>query len=306
MCCHIATLGRIRVAKRCPSKRPSAKCSVLIRNLFIQTIGIVVDNKRRMHRRPSLLFPPGVSVLPSILGCSLLLCCNAFAQDPPPRRVPLQEQSPAEPALQATKPVENRSSASGSPHEQVQPDSLLSVLPPKGTSVLVVCAASPAPCDTQPPDELPYEEGQPAPSGYHVEHRARKGLIIGGAVTFGVPYTVALAFAAEAESDRQPWNKWLALPIVGPFIALSARPKEVGYADAPRIADNLERAFLASDAIAQIIGVAVLTNGLISQYPVYARDVSSAKPTPPCASMALAPTSFGGKGLGLLLTGTTF
>src|SRR5688572_15787699 len=50
------------------------------------------------------------------------------------------------------------------------------------------------------PKRMNYEEGQPIPPGYRVETRARRGLIIAGAVTFGVTYLLS-AFAASIAVD---------------------------------------------------------------------------------------------------------
>src|SRR5690349_4987127 len=41
-----------------------------------------------------------------------------------------------------------------------------------------------------------YEEGDPIPPGYHAESKVRKGLVIGGAVTFGVMYILSVLVGA--------------------------------------------------------------------------------------------------------------
>ena len=45
-----------------------------------------------------------------------------------------------------------------------------------------------------------WEEGQPVPYGYHPETRARKGLVITGAVLFGVSYLLSTLVATENSS----------------------------------------------------------------------------------------------------------
>src|SRR5690242_1480294 len=60
-------------------------------------------------------------------------------------------------------------------------------------------APAPAPVEAGPagagdqfryaaPMELRYVEGRPIPPGYHVETRARRGLVVAGPIVFGIPY----------------------------------------------------------------------------------------------------------------------
>ena len=78
----------------------------------------------------------------------------------------------------------------------------------------------------QYPATLPYEEGRPIPQGYHTRTTVRKGLIIGGSITFGVLYLFSL-IAADAERQTSARNgssrelEALYIPGIGPFIAAS-------------------------------------------------------------------------------------
>ena len=76
------------------------------------------------------------------------------------------------------------------------------------------------------PPTLPYEEGQPVPAGYRVESRLRKGLLIGGLVTFGSLYLVSAFTGGAAQDDKfTP----LFVPIAGPFITIgTAKAEGVG------------------------------------------------------------------------------
>jgi hypothetical protein len=65
-----------------------------------------------------------------------------------------------------------------------------------------------------------YVEGRPIPAGYHVETRPRKGLIISGAVIFGVPYLLSASVGASSTFDP---DHWLYAPVIGPFADLAAR-----------------------------------------------------------------------------------
>lgn len=78
-----------------------------------------------------------------------------------------------------------------------------------------------APPPQQFPVKLPYTEGQPIPQGYRVSTHARRGLVIGGAVTFGVLYVLSIIAADAANSDGHKDDnlKSLYVPALGPFIA---------------------------------------------------------------------------------------
>src|SRR6185295_7377000 len=66
------------------------------------------------------------------------------------------------------------------------------------------------------PKVLDWEEGEPLRPGYHADTRIRKGLVIGGAVTFGVMWLftalgAAIAQTANSGSEVTP----LYIPAVG-------------------------------------------------------------------------------------------
>lgn len=71
------------------------------------------------------------------------------------------------------------------------------------------------------PLELPYREGQPIPSGYHLEERPRRGAVITGYVLGGVGYGAAVL--AALGSDFANHSGWLLLPVVGPWLTLGLR-----------------------------------------------------------------------------------
>src|SRR5690349_10800935 len=70
------------------------------------------------------------------------------------------------------------------------------------------------------PLEMKYVEGKPIPPGYHVETRARKGLVVAGPIIFGVPYLLSMSVAA---SSKYSPDRWLYAPVVGPFVNLATR-----------------------------------------------------------------------------------
>ena len=137
-----------------------------------------------------------------------------------------------------------------------------------------------------------YEEGAPMPAGYHPERRTRRGLVIGGAVTFGTLYLVSAMSAAIAADTtsyqcadgsypygstancRRASNPLAALyaPVVGPFIQMGSTDSSTG------------RMFLAIDGAAQAAGAAMFIYGLASPKTVLVRnDLGSVRVVPQVA-----------------------
>lgn len=73
----------------------------------------------------------------------------------------------------------------------------------------------------QYPPRLDYEEGDAIPPGYSVRSRLRKGLVVGGAVTFGVLYVLSVLVADSVRGTDSDNLRSLYVPAIGPFIALS-------------------------------------------------------------------------------------
>ncbi len=143
------------------------------------------------------------------------------------------------------------------------------------------------------PDVLDWEEGADVPEGYEPGTRARKGLIIGGAITFGVSWLAAVAYgthrANEGRRDRWdgdddvPAEAILYVPLAGPWIALSTlepNRREAG-------------AFIA-DGVLQAGGLAMLAAGLFAKETVLVKSES--------AEVSAAPL-VGPDGSGIALSG---
>jgi hypothetical protein len=120
------------------------------------------------------------------------------------------------------------------------------------------------------PRVLDWEEGDPMRPGYHPETRIRKGMVIAGAVTFGVTYLTTALVGAVASDLANATNSSssailpLFIPAVGPFIAIGTLNANVtgGF-------------FLALDGIAQSAGIALFIYGIASPKSVLVRnDVS--------------------------------
>ena len=132
-----------------------------------------------------------------------------------------------------------------------------------------------------------WQEGQPVPYGYHPEARARKGLVIPGAVIFGVAYLLSTLVAAADDDTYDGANRYTALwvPVVGPFIQMG-RSTNTG--------DDMQMFFL--DGAAQTAGLTMLVLGLAFPRTILVRnDVGT-------ISLLPTPMRIGrdGSGLGLL------
>jgi hypothetical protein len=133
-----------------------------------------------------------------------------------------------------------------------------------------------------------WEEGQPIPPGYHPTTKIRTGLVIGGAVLFGVTYiTTALIGAAISDvCDSSCRNaKLLLIPVAGPFTLMGSTTTATG------------NFLLALDGLAQAGGVAMFIAGLAAQKTVLVRNVAGVQVTP-------MPMNFGRNSAGVGFVGT--
>lgn len=138
-----------------------------------------------------------------------------------------------------------------------------------------------------------YEEGEPIPPGYHAETRIRSGLVVGGAVTFGVMYLIsvlvgaAMNDAAKAESaygGGGTRGDFLFVPVLGPFLQMSKTSTSSGNVT------------LAIDGIAQAGGAVMLVVGVTSPRTVLVRN--------DLGEIRITPMKVGERGTGLGLVGT--
>lgn len=143
------------------------------------------------------------------------------------------------------------------------------------------------------PRVLDWEEGDPMRPGYHPETRIRKGMVVGGAVTFGVTYLFTALGGAIASDVLRTTSGGsssvlpLFIPAVGPFVAIGTMGANVtgGF-------------FLALDGLAQSAGIALFIYGLAAPKTVLVRN-DVAKPF-----IRPAPMMVGGTSPGAGLVGT--
>jgi hypothetical protein len=133
-----------------------------------------------------------------------------------------------------------------------------------------------------------WEVGEPIPYGYHPATRVRKGMLIAGAIVFGVTYLYSAGAASvggDLATSSGGDNKAAALyvPVFGPFI-------ELGQTDSSTL-----RYILVLDGLAQGIGAAMFIYGIAVPKNVLVRN--------DLAMVTVTPMRFGNDGSGLGLVG---
>jgi hypothetical protein len=131
---------------------------------------------------------------------------------------------------------------------------------------------------------MPFEEGQPIPPGYRVETRARRGLIVGGAVTFGVLYLLSAFTASIAVDGGDSDFGSLFIPVAGPFVT-------IGTADA----EGAGTFALVLDGVGQAGGVAMFIAGMMTEEKFLLRNDQ--------AKISVTPMMMGNSSFGLGLRG---
>ena len=148
------------------------------------------------------------------------------------------------------------------------------------------------------PESVPYNGG-PVPAGYHVEERPRRGLVIGGALTLGIPWVLGVALASGSDFSNK--SGWLVVPVLGPWINIAARTPDTycsGYgtnATCVKEVDNGYRTLLILDGLTQAAGAVMLIYGLASPKKVIARDF--------VGNLHFTPAPMGRLGYGGVLSG---
>jgi hypothetical protein len=114
------------------------------------------------------------------------------------------------------------------------------------------------------PEEITdFDFSRPVPIGYTPIQRARKHLIVGGAVTFGVVYGLSAFVAAIGEDDARGERNTVGalwIPVAGPFLQMGQTDSATG------------RLFFASVGAAQLAGALMLYYGVTSKERVLVRN----------------------------------
>ncbi len=157
---------------------------------------------------------------------------QAFQFPPPsPTPRPIQPATQTPPAALSPQPaqsyptplpMESPPQTYISPHAGPAPASSTTnpTLPPSLVQPLPQAAPG-AKIAAWPPGILPYRAGMPIPQGYRLDSHINSGLVYGGLAIWAAPYLTGLIAAAASGFTKE--SGWLALPIVGPFIAMGGR-----------------------------------------------------------------------------------
>jgi hypothetical protein len=133
-----------------------------------------------------------------------------------------------------------------------------------------------------PPARLKWQEGDPIPPGYAPKHRANVGLLVTGAVLFGVSYLPSLGIAASSDENDDEYLP-LAIPVAGPFVTIATADSE-----------GAGTFWLAMDGVTQATGLTLFIASFVAKTS-YLRRISEA-PTSPGANLAVGPGSLGVRG----------
>ena len=129
----------------------------------------------------------------------------------------------------------------------------------------------PAPYPEPAPVPPTYVEGEKPPSGYHVEKRFRRGLIISGSIVLGVMYSISMLVASTQDTEHSP-SGWLYFPIAGPWIALGklgsydkvACDRQATSSSACPTKDGARSGYTML-GLGQLTGFLLLTSGILFQ-----------------------------------------
>jgi len=165
-----------------------------------------------------------------------------------------------------------------------------------------------APAPVAPGARLRYREGVPPPPGYHLEESPRKGLVISGAVVLGATWVLSAAIGSASTNAA---DRWLFLPVIGPFADLVARGSRscTGTSDTVDCSlDSVVRFYLAMDGIIQTAGGVLLVLGFAFPKKEYVSDsyYGMNERGPRIQSWTVTPQLGRGSRFGLALTGEIF
>lgn len=232
----------------------------------------------------------------SVVGLVMSMAGVAGAQTPPPTAPPPATQAaPVAPAPVAPAPVAPAPVAPVPAPAPPPPGYAYPPPPPPGAYAYPQYAPPPS---YRPPAAVPYEGG-PIPPGYHLETRARRGLVIAGAVVTGVPWALGVTIAGG--SDFPNHSGWLLLPAVGPWLTLLTRNESNCSSSSTTndVCDSGVKTVLIMDGLMQTAGTVMFIAGLASPKVVVARDLVGSN-----LNLRFNPAPIGRQGYGAVISGT--
>jgi hypothetical protein len=176
----------------------------------------------------------------------------AEAVEPAPTEAEVQAQEAVEdPADEAVEVEVEPAEEAGEGEPPAAPEMAAPAAEPTAPTTPVFSYYPSAQTDERPAI-LPYHEGDAVPDGYHLGSRMRRGLVIGGGITFGLTYLAAVGVAVQVHNDEaEPVDDFFAkksdanalfVPVVGPFVAAGHLAEERGGAAAVAVFDGLAQA----------------------------------------------------------------
>ena len=158
-----------------------------------------------------------------------------------------------------------------------------------------------------------YDPTKPVPPGFHVEERSMSSSLVPvGTVVFALSYAPLLYWGTSAIAQGKsyrgcPSNRWLVLPLAGPFIASTAYGgPRAGLCEDP---EDVEKAIVVNDGILQVAGAALIVIGLIPPWHVLVKDGDPGSTAPSTRSsngahFRVIPWQVGTSAAGVDLVGT--
>lgn len=239
----------------------------------------------------------GVGVLVGLLGLGAARSGRAQSA-PPSAAYPSASAAPASaPPAAAPAPAPATAAPAAQPASP-PPGYMLVPVPPGSDPQTRYDVQYPQGRGALPPGmELPYEEGDPIPPGYHLVKRHKKGLIIAGAIVTGVPWVFGVMGAVGSDFNNN--SGLLLIPVIGPWAMLAsegARDKSCTVNDP--FCDGSKaalRSTLVLDGIVQAAGATMFIAGaFFPSTRLVRKDVV----------VSFVPTTFGHGGYGLGAVGT--
>lgn len=205
------------------------------------------------------------------------------APQPPPGYVPAPQPQPPPGYVPAAPPPQG----TGQAPPAYPPPPLVYYPAPQGAAP-GAAPPQPTPAPPPPPSIIPYEEGDPIPSGYHLESKARMNLVGTGIGLFVPFYAISTLSAAIAEGPYDNPNYWpMYIPTIGPLIAISTAKPD----------NNFETFMLGLDAAAQTAGLGLIIWGMVAREKRLIRVADSVP------ALSIAPLHFGRGSFGLGISG---
>jgi hypothetical protein len=168
-------------------------------------------------------------------------------------------------------------------------------------ATLLICAVSSA-ARGEATSGPARESNGASPSGYHLESTPSPGLVIAGTAVLGTAYGIA---AVAAVSSKCSNNRWMLLPLAGPWI--TAARYDHNYQGACDDPEALSAGLARMDGVVQGVGAALLASSFLFPSQKWVRnDASAGGPATkiaPRVTWWVTPVPLGSAGGGVAMLG---